>query len=243
MWGSERACPWAPRGTLVERMATSSTGTLAKLRLVTGATASTPATRTPALDDSELLAAVRAGDARAATALHDRMRPQVERTVGRLFGRQDADHEDVVQQALIELVTTIDRYRAECSLDSWASTIAAHIVYKHIRRRKVERRIFSALVPEVLAQTRSSVRAGREAILRNAASRVIEHLDALDKAKVWAFVLHDVCGFDLHEVARITRVSVSAAQTRLVRGRRDVHALIANDPELVGLLESIEGES
>jgi RNA polymerase sigma-70 factor (ECF subfamily) len=116
-------------------------------------------------------------------------------------------------------------------------------VYKHIRRRKVERRIFSALAPEVLAQARSSVRAGREAILRNAASRVLEHLHALDEAKVWAFVLHDVCGFDLNEVARITRVSVAAAQTRLVRGRREVHALIASDPELVGLLESIEGES
>jgi RNA polymerase sigma-70 factor (ECF subfamily) len=199
--------------------------------------------RALALDDSELLAAVRAGDARAATAFHDRMRPQVERTIGRLLGRHDADHDDVVQQALIELVTTIDRYRGECSLDSWASTIAAHVVYKHIRHRKVERRIFSALAPEVLAQTRSSVRPGREAVLRNAASRVLEHLHGLDEAKVWAFVLHDVCGFDLHEVARITRVSVSAAQTRLVRGRREVHALIANDPELVGLLESVEGES
>jgi RNA polymerase sigma-70 factor (ECF subfamily) len=224
-------------------MATSSTGTVAKLRLVTDATPSTPTTRTPALDDSELLAAVRAGDARAATAFHDRMRPQVERTVGRLLGRQDADREDLVQQALIELVTTIDRYRGECSLDSWASTIAAHIVYKHIRRRKVERRIFRALAPEVLAQTRSSLQAGRDAMLRNAASRVLEHLDTLDEAKVWAFVLHDVCGFDLHEVARITRVNVSAAQTRLVRGRREVHALIANDPELAGLLESVEGES
>src|SRR5580658_1117112 len=139
--GSECACPWTARGTLRERMATSSTGTAAKLRLVTDATSPTPTTRTPALDDSELLAAVRGGDVRAATAFHDRMRPQVERTVGRLFGRKDADHDDVVQQALIELVTTIDRYRGECSLDSWASTIAAHIVYKHIRRRKVERRI------------------------------------------------------------------------------------------------------
>ena len=225
------------------RMATSSSGTVAKLRLITDATPSTATTRTPALDDSELLAAVRAGDVRAAMAFHDRMRPQVERTVARLIGRKDADHEDVVQQALIELVTTIDRYRGECSLDSWASTIAAHIVYKHIRRRKVERRIFSALAPEVLAQTRSSARAGREAVLRNAASRVIEHLNSLDEAKVWAFVLHDVCGFDLRELARITRVSVSAAQTRLVRGRREVHALIANDPELAGLLESVEGES
>jgi RNA polymerase sigma-70 factor, ECF subfamily len=221
-------------------MGTRSAGTVATLRLVSDAT---PTMRTPALDDSELLAAVRAGDARAATAFHDRMRPQVERTIGRLFGRRDADHEDVVQQALIELVTTIDRYRGECSLDSWASTIAAHVVYKHIRHRKVERRIFSALAPEVLAQARSSARPGREAILRNAASRVLEHLDAVDEAKVWAFVLHDVCGFDLHEVARITRVSVAAAQTRLVRGRREVHALIANDPELVGILESVGGES
>jgi RNA polymerase sigma-70 factor (ECF subfamily) len=212
-----------------------------KLWLVPSAPkASTPAT--PALDDSELLAALRSGDAGAATALHDRVRPQVDRTIRRLLGARDFDHEDIAQQAMIELVSTIERYRGDCSLDSWTSTITAHVVYKHIRRRRTERRIFGALDADLLAQTRSPSRLGREAVVRNLIRRVRDHLDKMDGAKAWTFVLHDVCGHDLREIAQITGVSVAAAQTRLVRGRREVHERIAGDPELADFLESMESE-
>jgi RNA polymerase sigma-70 factor, ECF subfamily len=197
----------------------------------------------PALDDAELLAALRSGDIGAATALHDRARPQVDRTIRRLLGAGDVDHDDVAQQAMIELVSTIDRYRGECSLDSWTSTITAHAVYKHIRRRRTERRIFGALDADLLADTRSSSKTSREAIARNLMARVRTHLDAIDECKAWAFVLHDVCGYDLREIARITGVTVAAAQTRLVRGRREVHERIASDPELADLLETIGEES
>jgi RNA polymerase sigma-70 factor (ECF subfamily) len=199
-------------------------------------------TPSPSLDDSELLAALRAGDPSAATALHDRVRPQVDRTIRRLLGPGDVDHEDVAQQAMIELVFTIDRYRGDCSLDSWTSTLTAHVVYKHIRRRKTERRLFGALDPDDGA-FRSPSRTGREAVVRNLMHRVLAHLDAIDENKAWTFVLHDVCGHDLREIAQITGVSVAAAQTRLVRGRREIHERIAGDPELANLLDAMEGDS
>jgi RNA polymerase sigma-70 factor (ECF subfamily) len=196
----------------------------------------------PALDDSELLSALRRGDPLAATALHDRVRPQVDRTIYRLLGRGDVDHGDLAQLAMIELVYTIGRYRGDCSLDSWTSTITAHVVYKHIRRRKLERRIFAGLDPEQTGIPRSTSFTGRQAAARSSMQRVLRHLEAVDEGKAWTFVLHDVCGYDLRETAQITGVSVAAAQTRLVRGRREIHERIANDPELAHALEGGEGE-
>jgi RNA polymerase sigma-70 factor (ECF subfamily) len=189
--------------------------------------ASVPAS---SLDDVQLLRALRAHDAEAATAFHDRVRPQVDRTIYRLLGRRDADHEDLVQLSLIELIYSIDRFRGDCSLDSWTSTVTAHVVYKHLRRRGTERRIFA--VPPSLDLVASGSGPSTDVVLRGLVARVRMHLDSIAPAKAWAFLLHDVCGYDLREAATIMDVSVAAAQQRLVRGRRELHELIGADPEL-----------
>jgi RNA polymerase sigma-70 factor, ECF subfamily len=130
----------------------------------------------------------------------------------------------------------------DCSLDTWTSIIAARVVYKHIRRRKTEWCIFGALDADLLAGS-TSTRPGREVMLREATRRVLVHLDTMDEGKACAFVLHDVHGYDLREISEITDVRVTAAQTRLVRGRREIHERIAGDPELAQLLESTDGQS
>src|SRR2546430_9729028 len=73
----------------------------------------------PTVEDVALLAALREGDTRVAAAFHDRVRPGIDRTLMRVLGRRDVDHDDLAQRALIELFTTIRSYRGECSLDSW----------------------------------------------------------------------------------------------------------------------------
>jgi len=216
-------------------------GTIApKLRLVIarregeGAGPPTP----PPIDDIQLLAAVRAADPGAAEALYERSRPIVARTLNRLLGRTDPDHQDLSQQTMVEVVRTIDRYRGECPLDAWIATLAAHVVYKHIRHRQVERRVLSDVLPfEPVAADQPAHRAA----LRSTLDRVCQHLASIDPGRAWAFLLHDVHGHDLREVAQIMSISPAAAQSRLVRGRKDLHARVAADPELAAELERTEG--
>lgn len=212
------------------------------LRLVRGGVAAElppPRAPMPSFDDSELLRAMNAGDVGAATAFHDRIRPQIDRTLYRLLGRRDSDHEDLAQLALIELVYTIERFRGDCSLDSWVSTITAHVAYKQIRRRKTERRIFSGAEAEAMP---ASVRGhAGQVMARDLMVRVMRQLDDMDEAKSWTYLLHDVAGYDLKEIAQITGVSVAAAQTRLVRGRRELQERIQSDPELASYLTEREG--
>lgn len=194
------------------------------------------------VDDTELLTAVRAGDVGSATAFHDRVRPQVDRTVRRLLGPGDPDREDIAQLAIIELVSTIDRYRGDCSLDSWTSTLAARVVYKAIRRRRTERRLFAGVPPENVDAGVARLRSSPDTWMHDLLPRVLGHLRAIDEGRAWAFLLHDVWGYDLREMAGIMDVSVAAAQSRLVRGRREIHARIAQDPELADTMSTLGGE-
>ena len=229
---------------------TSTPRTARRLRLLRGG--ATPAAkpdvpaepRAPAelpFDDHQLLAAVLAADRTAAAAFHDRVRPQVERTVRRLLGPGDRDRQDLTQTALIEIVTTIGRYRGECSLDTWTATVTARVIYKSIRRRKLERGTFAQLPSDdVISLFPSSTRPARDIAVKDLVARVMTHVAAIDPVRSWAFLLHDVWGYDLKETAQILDVSVSAAQSRLVRGRREVHARIAEDTELAHAMNELE---
>jgi len=214
----------------------------AAIRLVSNEGEAAPikrATATPSLDDAELLLALQRGDTSAASALHDRVRPQVDRTICRLLGRRDNDHEDIAQLALMQLIFTIDRYRGECSLDTWTSTLTARVVYKHIRRRQLERRLFAHILEPDDVPVASARRTGRDAMGRSAVKRIAEHLDQIEPNQAWTYVLHDAMGYDLREVAKITGASVAAAQTRLVRGRRALHEKLGQDHELANTLEEM----
>jgi RNA polymerase sigma-70 factor (ECF subfamily) len=201
-----------------------------------------PAAPTPLLDDAEVLAAVKNGDASAASALYRRARPQAEKTLLRTLGRRDRDHEDLIQLAMIELVRSIPSFRGECSLDTWTARITARCIYKQLRRRAAERRVFDA---DAAADDVVDPAAGPESTVgaRSLTHRVRRHLDAMDPVKAWTVVLHDVCGHDLREISEITECSVAAAQTRLVRGRADLHERIGADPELADELRRREGRS
>jgi RNA polymerase sigma-70 factor (ECF subfamily) len=191
--------------------------------------------------DAELLAMVRRGSPAAAAALYDRVRPQVDRTIYKLLGGKDSDFPDLAQMALIELVTTIGRYRGDCLLDTWVSTVTAHVVYKHLRRRQAERRLLKNLAAD--ESLGGSGRWGRADTARDALRRVVGHLAKIDEGHSWAYVLHDVFGYDVREVAQVLGISAAAAQSRLVRGRKQLHERIAADPELAPLLLRMEGRS
>jgi RNA polymerase sigma-70 factor (ECF subfamily) len=209
------------------------------LRLVVDHGSKVGGAAAPRLDDGQLLAAVRTGDAKAANALYTRCRPIVERTIRKLLGRPDQEQQDIFQQTMIEIVRSIDGYRGDCPLDAWLGMLAARVVYKTLRHRQVERRVVSNVPPsEAVADDRPA----RRALLRSTLERVKNHIDGLAADRRWAFLLHDVHGYDLRETADIMRTSTAAAQSRLVRGRKQLHELIAADPELAGELTHWERE-
>jgi RNA polymerase sigma-70 factor, ECF subfamily len=191
------------------------------------------------MDDDELIAQIRTGNPVVADLFCKRVWPQVDRTVRRLLGRNDGEREDLIQQAIIELVRTIGRFRGESSLDTWVSAVTAHVVYKDIRRRPIDRYVSLDLVQDDALPT-SGANGELTFAAREVLARILGHLNAIGEKLAWSFVLHDVLGHGLREVATIMGVSEAAAQSRLVRGRHRLHQRIAGDPELSDLAKHLE---
>jgi len=192
------------------------------------------------VDDRALIAGLKARDTTLSGAFYERVRPVVDRVLVRLLGARDYEYEDVAQRTLYELVNSIDRFRGDCPLDAWISVVAARMIFGIIRRRRRERRIFSDdELPETVPAAGSV--AGLVAA-RRAVGRLRGELERMNQDRAWAFLLHDVYGYDLREIGQITGVSLSAAQSRLVRGRRDIHERVENDAELAQFFRHPQGD-
>jgi RNA polymerase sigma-70 factor (ECF subfamily) len=177
------------------------------------------------LDDAKLIEGIRAGDERIATQLYRRLVPVVDRTLYRVFGRREPDHDDLVQSALEQVVFTLStrRFAGACSLNTWASTIASHVGLAALRARRRERRVFSPGKDLEGAAAGVSVHRDPEHELgvRDQIERARKQLVAMDPKKAEALFLHDVLGHELAELAAMAGISIAAAQSRLVRARRE----------------------
>ena len=62
------------------------------------------------------------------------------------------------------------------------------------------------------------------------------HLHAMPALDAWLVVLHDVCGVDLAQLAKLTRLAVPSASRRLGIARRDLYGRLRGDALLVAEL-------
>jgi RNA polymerase sigma-70 factor (ECF subfamily) len=179
------------------------------------------------ISDEALLAALRNGDAQKAAILYDRLIRVVDGTLVRILGRREQDHDDLVQSVFEQIIIALgkDHFAGTCALGGWAAAIACNLGLNALRSRVRERRVVDRMRDaDVEAQRAAShVDAEREAGARSELARVCEELAAMNREKATAVLLYDVFGHDLMEVAALTGVTVAAAQSRLVRGRKELH--------------------
>jgi RNA polymerase sigma-70 factor (ECF subfamily) len=199
------------------------------LRLVTGGAGA----GSQAEHDESLIAAFEAGRAGAGAELYDRLLPVVESTIYRVLGRREQDHADLVQSAFEQIVVTLARrtYARACSLSGWAAVIACHVGLNALRARRRERGVLdrdreidaSAAVDRgAVAHPEGQLRA------RHDLEAIRRYLAEMDRDRATAVLLH-AQGYDVAEIARLTKVSAAAAQSRLSRGRREIRARLVAD--------------
>ncbi|HEX3596249.1 MAG TPA: RNA polymerase sigma factor [Polyangiaceae bacterium] len=185
--------------------------------------------------DEAIIAAFARRDRGAAEMLYDHLVGVVDATLYRVVGRREADHDDLIQMTFEQIIITLSRrsFAGGCSLRGWAASIACHIGLNAIRAKRRARRVFAmdADADLVLGERAGSSNPEKEAVVRTELNRLRAHLAEMDPDRAETIIVHDIFGVSLAETAKLMSVSMSAARSRLVRGRRDIRARMASDGE------------
>jgi RNA polymerase sigma-70 factor (ECF subfamily) len=173
--------------------------------------------------DEAIVRGLRQGDPDAGEQLYDCVERAVHFALIRALGPSDAELRDVTQLVFERLINSIvsGTFAESCSLRSWASLIANRTAIDLLRSRRRERNIFEWRGEAEEPRSFSSVGERPDELVerQRRMTELRDELAALPLKYAEAVVLHDVLGHELSEIAQMVGVSVSAAQSRLVRGR------------------------
>jgi RNA polymerase sigma-70 factor (ECF subfamily) len=188
-------------------------------------------------DEADLIAKAGTGDRAAFRVLYGRHRDVVSRLVFRMLsGSRDVD--DVVQEVFFQVYKSLKDFRGQSKFSTWLHRVTVNVVLMH-RRAARSRPTYSeephpdttpdddVVAPDADVDRRERVRAF---------ARVVERL--AEKKRV-VFVLHELEGVPPQEIAEIVGAPVLTVRTRLFYARREIEAMLADEPVLAALRETL----
>ena len=185
-----------------------------------------------ALDDAQLVACVCGGEREAFREITQRCNQRLYRVVRGVI-RDEAEAEDVMQEAYLLAYRKIDGFRGQASLATWITRIALNVAYGRLRRRHetvdiddVEPMAGMDNVmpfPGAMTSNEDPFRMAENAQLR----RWLEDaIDALPEGFRLVYLMRDVEGCSVEETASALELREETVKTRLHRARRQLRAAL-----------------
>ncbi len=170
--------------------------------------------RTSRQADIELLRRAGEADAEALRRLCERLAPRVERVVRALFGAalSAADTEDLVSQALVELLRARPRELRGESLERWVDRSAARSAVRRARA-----------LPSYAARDERRNEPARDVLPARSFDR---YLGLLTAASREALVLRYGFGFSLNELCEVLESPLLSTKERLLAARRELRSWV-----------------
>lgn len=180
------------------------------------------------LSDDDLLARYASGDRQTPAVLTSRLLPRVYHHARRLLG-DDAEAEDVAQEAMMRLWQTAPEWRAgTAKVSTWLYRVTANLC---IDRLRIHRSVALNSIDEPVDDRPSATR-----LLQNTARRDALQiaLDRLSERQRQAVVLRHIDGLGNAEIAIIMGTSAEAVESLTARGKRALAAQLDGQKEALG---------
>jgi len=184
-------------------------------------------------DDSGLVAAFLAGDARAFSHLVDRYQTRLLNFIYRTIGDRDRA-EDLVQETFIRVYRHLHRFDQTKKFSTWVYTIAGNLAKNELRNRSRNPLVlFQAIKKNWEADHRplewedNSYRPDDLFRKRHLKSMVDHAVEQLPEHHRVVFVLREMQGKTYEEIAEITGVNLGTVKSRLNRARNNFAVVIS----------------
>jgi RNA polymerase sigma-70 factor (ECF subfamily) len=181
-------------------------------------------------EDLALATRCASGESAAQVELFRRYRDRVHSALYRVLGT-NAEMEDLIQEAFIEIFRSLAGFRGEARLSTWMDRITVRVAYAHLSRK---RPVLCALTP--VPDLADGVAAEERLLAREAARRLYAALGRLRPEARVAFALAVIDGRPLKEVAQVMSSSLVATKVRVWRARREVERQAQSDSVLASFL-------
>ena len=172
------------------------------------------------MTDSEIIAEVLRGNARAERELYDAHVDRVFRLAWRMAGDESLAR-DLTQDTFIRAFQRLADFRGDSSLSTWLHSIAVSVILNGLKKVKRihGREIGGDELPEVSIPTREA-----EPDLKVRLRRAIE---SLPDGYRTVFLMHDVEGYTHEEIASALGVQPGTSKAQLFRARARLRTELA----------------
>lgn len=174
-----------------------------------------------AIADEDVVKRVLAGETALYEILMRRYNQRLYR-VARSILRNDADAEDVMQEAYVRAYQHLNQFAGEAKFSTWLTKIAVYEALGRVRRQKRTENLDSVLDSDkqVMAKMTSDIRDPERQAYDHELRLVLEHaIDSLPALYRPVFILRSVEGMSVAETAECLDIGDEAVKTRLHRAR------------------------
>jgi RNA polymerase sigma-70 factor (ECF subfamily) len=166
------------------------------------------------------------GDAAAFERLYLLYSGRVHRLCRRMV-KNGTEAEDLTQEVFMQLLCKIQTFRGESAFSTWLHRLAVNVVLRRFRKKSI--RTMSFDTNEANHEDKPSKQfGGPDPRLTASIDRVnLERaFNQLPRGCRAAFFLHDVMGYEHHEIAAMRGCSVGASKSQLYKGRMRLRVLV-----------------
>ncbi len=182
---------------------------------------------------ADILARAQAGDHDAFAQLYSIHKSRVYSLCLRMVGNV-AEAEELTQEAFLQFHRKLETFRGESALSTWLHRLTINVVLMHLRKKSLQTTSLDEMMEPVPAQRPGCSFGTPDPILSGTIDRLElqRAVEDLPDGYRLIFVLHDIEGYDLIEIASLLDCSIGTSKSQLHKARLKLRDALRNHSQV-----------